>query len=136
IRALASELPRFPFDHRRRLIKDLSIWPYPSFSWGEVVWAQPPEPPETSEAIDELLVQCLEDTGTGQGMSGGIWDGKGLRDARLCDLAAHALSRRWHQPSLFDLEADVSARDRQRRQLQNFWRQRHGLPLLPVPAAE
>jgi hypothetical protein len=41
-------------------------------------------------------------------------------------MAAHALSRRWHRPSLFDLEAPVEECDRRRVGLQNIWRRRHG----------
>jgi hypothetical protein len=121
IRALSSELPRFPVDHRLQVIEALDEGRYLWFSWGEVLWERAPESPEVALAINELLVQRLDDIEERKGMSG-CWGGKSIRDPRLCDLAGHILSRRWHQPSAFDLEAPQEVRDRQRAELQSMWR--------------
>src|SRR5439155_16983578 len=46
----------------------------------------------------------------------------------------HRLSRLWHQPAAFVIEASLHTRDRQRVELQNSWRKKQGLAALPVPA--
>jgi hypothetical protein len=97
IRALGAQLSRLPVDHRLHAIQILDESSFLSFSWGEVQWGRPPDPPETAEAVDELLVQCLDDTEVRSGM-GGTWLGKTIHDPRLCDLAGHLLSRRKKLP--------------------------------------
>jgi hypothetical protein len=121
VRALGAELSRLPVDHRLHLIELFSESPFVSFSWGEVLWDLPPEPPEFAEAVDDLLVHCLADVTQRHGLSG-TWRGKSIRDPRLCDLAAHVLSRRRQQPSRFDLEAPLATRDRQRLDLRQSGR--------------
>ena len=133
VRALADELHRLPVGHRFHLLEALassgSVW----VSWGESFWELPPESPELSDAIDALLGQYIDDNGVRTGM-GGIWMGKNVSDPRLGDLAAHVLSRRWHQPSRFDLEAPSAERERRRVGLQNMWRRRNGPSVLSLPA--
>jgi hypothetical protein len=53
---------------------------------------------------------------------------------RVCDLAGHLLRYAWKQPDVFDLSGSLRTRDRQRVQLQNVWRKKRGLELLPLPA--
>jgi hypothetical protein len=113
---------RLPIDHRLHLIGMLAGHFLP-FSWGECTWELPPETPDVREAIDALLAQCLDDGALRTGMSG-TWGGKSISNPRLGDMAAHLLSRRWGEPSRFDLEAPPEERERQRVVLRDMGRSR------------
>jgi hypothetical protein len=83
-------------------------------------------------ARDDLLVQELSNTERVWGMMGN-WSGKSVHDPRLCDLAAHHLSELWRSPDRFDFHTPLQTRERYRVDLMNIWRERQGLPLLPLP---
>ena len=55
------------------------------------------------------------------------------RRQRTCDLAASALAVRWGDPKLFDLSKPLSVRNRKIVEIENVWRQKQGLKLLPTP---
>lgn len=81
--------------------------------------------PETRDAIEKLLVECLEDTEARTGMSGS-WNGKSYHDPRVCDFAGFMLNERWPDRFEFDLGESQVVRDRQRLAILATWRAAHG----------
>jgi hypothetical protein len=124
IQALGANLRKRPVDERMSILEAVA-----EVGNDE---KKPPSPAVVA-ARDELLVQALTDTAERRGMSG-TWGDKSFSDPRLCDVAGHLLSRLWKQPDAFDLSGTLRTRDRQRVELQNAWRKKQGLELLPLPA--
>jgi hypothetical protein len=88
----------------------------------------------TLDAIETTLVAALEDTEEVRGMS--EWrNGKHFSDPRICDMAARGLAERWPARYAFDPSGSLKARDRQRFECMNVWRQAHNLPSLQVSQA-
>ena len=88
-------------------------------------------PEEVDRAIDQLLVQALDDT---EECDRTIrWQGKEVTHGSVGDLAATLLAKRWQRPQDFDAGADFRTRRQQRIVLGNVWRKQQGLALLPVP---
>lgn len=82
--------------------------------------------------VEALLIAALTDTEERVGMSG-TRDGKSFSDPRICDIAGHALGKRFGARYTFDLEAPLEERDRARAIMQNNWRRTRGMALVPVP---
>jgi hypothetical protein len=83
-------------------------------------------------AVEDLLARELNDTGQFWGYSA-EWNGKTLRNPRICDLAAHLLSRSWNKPDMFDFNAGPRKRDRQRLLVLNTLRSQRGMEVEPLP---
>ena len=81
---------------------------------------------DVDEAMQRLLVASLGDSETREGRSIGL-DEVYVTDPRVGDAAAHALSRLWGNPQLFDWQASPEVRDCQRLSLLNIWRSQKGL---------
>jgi hypothetical protein len=88
-------------------------------------------PKEVSVAIEQLLINALDDTDERTGMSG-TWDGKYFADPRICDAAGHVLNQLAPEKYPFDLGAPLAKRDRAIVDLKNISRKARGLTLLPV----
>ena len=86
----------------------------------------------TLNAIEEILVNTLDDTEELPGMTG-LANMKTVYDPRICDLAGYFLAQRWPNRYVFDLSPSLSVRDRQRVECQNVWRRTHNLPVFALP---
>jgi hypothetical protein len=73
------------------------------------------------EAIELLLVTCLDDTGRQLGDSGPRM-GRHYRDVRICDMAGYYLDQLWPDRYHFDLSGSAEIRDQQRLECQKVWR--------------
>lgn len=133
VRALAADLGKREVSERMNVVEGVG---------GDSIWARmrgqgAPRPDgETAEAIraavDELLVEALEDTEQRMGMSGGLGTDS-FSDPRICDFAAHFLAERWEGKVAFRLGGPESARDAAILQLKNLWRRDHGQEPLSPP---
>jgi hypothetical protein len=123
VQALAEDFKKRPVDIRLSIVEALS-----ESQWDD----RPAESPAVKGAVYKLLAEALTDTEQRKGM-GGTWDGKRFSDPRICDFAAHILSRRWNNPNAFDLAGNLQLRNRQRIEMLNVWRAEHGEPALPLP---
>lgn len=84
------------------------------------------------ENVERLLTNGLYDKQVRRGMSG-TWDWKSFVDPRVCDVAAHVLSRLWPDVYDFDLDGTQKTREIQRIACINAWRQKKGLKALEPP---
>jgi len=88
--------------------------------------------PKTLEAMEQALVALIEDKKECFNTSFSRND-KGMRDPRMCDLAAWFLSDRWPERYSFDVEGSLDVRNHDRLQCLNSWRAAHNLSPVPVP---
>src|ERR1019366_7562746 len=94
--------------------------------WGEIRPISERSAP-AREAIELLLVACLEDTGQQLGDSGPRL-GRHYRDIRICDMAGYYLSQLWPGRYRFDLSGSSEMRDQQRLKCQKVWRSNNVKP--------
>lgn len=136
ITALTEIYPRRSIDTRVAIVRSF-IW-RGSFGFTVATGEGPPElRPETPEegvagAIEDLLHLALEDTDCRNG-SYSTWGTVSLRNPRICDLAAFALSTISPERFSFDPESSFLERDRRRVSWLNEKRRADGCPLLPIP---
>lgn len=91
-----------------------------------------PLPRNVQEALDQVLVDCLDDAEENVGMGWQVGH-RMHNDPRICDTAARVLSEVWKKPKLFNLDAPLPTRDRQRIVLKNLWLVKHGKAPVPLP---
>ncbi len=84
------------------------------------------------EAVEALLVSCLLDTGTMEGMIIGIGENH-FKNPRICDVAATALAKHYASKYTFNKAGTKASRDRACRVAANTWRREHGLEPLDAP---
>ncbi|MBN2004535.1 MAG: hypothetical protein JXA21_14360 [Anaerolineae bacterium] len=89
------------------------------------------ESPETTTAIEDLLIFTLDDVEENSGLSTGLGD-LTVHSPRNCDLAGYELAKHWPDRYKFDPGAPLSERDIQIVAMKNVWRQAHGLAALPL----
>ncbi len=88
--------------------------------------------PETSKAIEHLLVDALADTERRYGLECSNRQ-LSLHDPRICDLAALALNQRWPEKYHFTWSANPAQSDPQLVALRDQWRAENGLPSITPP---
>jgi len=115
IAALAARWKEIPLEWRHRSLESLRD--------ADKDFTKKPFTAAARKAVEDLLISCLGDCE------------EGYRRRRTCDLAATALAARWGDPKLFDLSAPLSVRNRRIVEVQNVWRKKQGMNLLPVPEA-
>jgi hypothetical protein len=128
-KALAKELHKRPINVGLQAIEAINS---PPWGWEK---QQKSLAPAAEEAIDEVLIEELDDSRERTAMSGS-WDDKEFCNPRLCDLSGHVLAKRWKQPSWFDLSGSPKTRDRQRVELKNVWLKKRGKEPLPLPVSK
>jgi hypothetical protein len=89
----------------------------------------------TGDAIEELFVSCLEDTGQQLGDSGPRL-GRHYQNVRICDMAGYYLNQLWPDRYEFYLSDELTWRDYRRMKCMNVWRLNHGQPALPLPTSK
>src|SRR5439155_762798 len=77
-------------------------------------YAGKPATKEFATAIETRLASCLGERHEDQHLS------------RICDVAAHGLSKRWNLPKLFDTKAGPAARNRAVLHVKNVWLKSQG----------
>jgi hypothetical protein len=134
LRTLGKNLHEQPVNIRIEVI--FALYRKRSFAHGSCTDSTPLsensyESSEMADAIEELLVQTLNDTG--ENIGGGVYylDDKRFRTPRVCDLAGHELAQRWPDRYEFDIEDSLAERNRKLVELQNIWRVARGLVPLP-----
>lgn len=127
VQSLGKELHKWPVDVRYAIVGafgpdmvSMRDSPYVSSRLDEGG-----ESPEVTAAIEELLIQALDDTEE--------YTGSGTGYSRMCDHAAYVLSQRWPDQCDFDPKAPLIERNRKLVELKNVWRETKGLALLPLP---
>jgi hypothetical protein len=129
VKALAKELHKRPINVALQAIEAIHS---PGWGWEE---QQKPLAPNVEQAIDQVLIEELDDYRERTGMSGS-WGDKEFSNPRLCDLSGHVLAERWRQPAWFDLSGSSKTRDRQRVELKNVWLKKQGKDPLPLPVSK
>lgn len=74
---------------------------------------------EAADAIEDILVQGLSDLAPATVERAG---------AIVADIAARALTTRWKQPKMFDIQAAPATRERQRLEVKKAWLKKRGTP--------
>ena len=117
IAALGQNLQERPLNTRMAIVHNVGE--------GGTLWGETRPISERSaparEAIELLLVTCLDDTGRQLGDSGPRM-GRHYRDVRICDMAGYYLDQLWPDRYHFDLSGSAEIRDQQRLECQKVWR--------------
>jgi hypothetical protein len=123
IAALSQNLQARPLNTRMAIVHNVGEG---GTLWGEIRPISERSAP-AREAIELLLVACLEDTGQQLGDSGPRL-GRHYRDIRICDMAGYYLSQLWPGRYRFDLSGSSEMRDQQRLKCQKVWRSNNVKP--------
>ena len=89
------------------------------------------EESKVNAAAEAVLAAELEDTEKYVGLSGSIM-AKDYSDPRVCDMAGEILAEHFPSKYVFDLNASLEERDRQRLACLNIWRGEHAGAALPT----
>ena len=89
-------------------------------------------PADVESLGEQIAASALSDRTVQYGTSGNLGD-LNYWDPRVCDLAAHALAKRWPQRYAFKWSATRLERNPQLAQATNVWRAAHGMRALPLP---